>query len=272
MQRRDRIDGSPHDEACTNIDSHGTANNPSLSRVIRPAIEKRRAGIVPPYLIRQVAAAEVSRYGRAVREIHIVRARCHYSTVTTVTGEEAEGEIRIDATRADFDAAARLYAAINRDGGGQDSKMTRNEAAALATIARMGWETFAVRMLQQATGLSYHQVRRILQGYTAKGTVYCGLSEKCSAWWTRRSSTNPPGRPSAGTTVRRHESHFRFDAERYRERTAGLAASLEEEGPSPPPSGGSGGMPDPCCKGVRNHSRKEIEEGKPQQDKEDLVK
>jgi len=31
-------------------------------------------------------------------------------------------------------------------------------------------------------------------------------------------------------------------------------------------------MPDPCCQGVRNHSRKEIEEGKPQQDKEDLVK
>ena len=201
MQRRDRIDGSPHDEACTNIDSHGTANNPSLSRVIRPATGERRAGIVPLYLIRQVAAAEVSRYGRAVREIHIVRARCHYSTVTTVTGEEAEGEIRIDATRADFDAAARLYAAINRDGGGQDSKMTRNEAAALATIARMGWETFAVRMLQQATGLSYHQVQRILQGYTAKGTVYCGLSEKCSAWWTRRSSTNPPGRPSAGTSL-----------------------------------------------------------------------
>ena len=201
MQRRDRIDGSPHDEACTNIDSHGTANNPSLSRVIRPAIEKRRAGIVPPYLIRQVAAAEVSRYGRAVREIHIVRARCHYSTVTTVTGEEAEGEIRIDATRADFDAAARFYAAINRDGGGQDSKMTRNEAAALATIARMGWETFAVRMLQQATGLSYHQVQRILQGYTAKGTVYCGLPEKCPAWWTRRSSMRAPGRPSAGTSL-----------------------------------------------------------------------
>ena len=269
MQRRDRIDSSPHDDACTNIDSHGTANNSSLSRVIRPATGERRAGIVPPYLIRQVAAAEVSRYGRAVREIHIVRARCHYYTVTTVTGEEAEGEIRIDATRADFDAAARLYAAINRDGGGQDSKMTRNEAAALATIARMGWETFTVRMLQQATGLSYHQVRRILQGYTAKGTVYCGLSEKCSALGVVDATVIDE---SAGTTVCRHESRFRFNADRYREWTAELSVSLEEEDLSPPPSGGSGGMPDPCCKGVRNHSRKEIEEGKPQQDKEDLVK
>ena len=71
--------------------------------------------------------------------------------------------------------------------------------------------------------------------------------------------------------IHRNESRFQFDAGRYRERTAGLAASPEED-PSPPPSGGSGGMPDPCCKGVRNHSRKEIEEGKPQQDKEDLVK
>ncbi|HOI13790.1 MAG TPA: hypothetical protein PLG75_08025, partial [Methanoculleus sp.] len=43
---------------------------------------------------------------------------------------------------------------------------------------------------------SLHQVRRILQGYTAKGTVYCGLPEKCPAWWTRRSSTNPPERVS----------------------------------------------------------------------------
>ena len=90
MQRRDRIDSSPHDDACTNIDSHGTANNSSLSRVIRPATGERRAGIVPLYLIRQVAAAEVSRYGRAVREIHIVRTGCHYYIVTVIqAGQEA---------------------------------------------------------------------------------------------------------------------------------------------------------------------------------------
>lgn len=52
----------------------------------------------------------------------------------------------------------------------------------------MGWETFTVRMLKQATGLSYRQARRIMQGYTAKGTAYCGLrgSARRSAWWTRR--------------------------------------------------------------------------------------
>jgi len=89
MQRTDRIDGSPHDEACANIDSHGTANNSSPSKGIRPATDERRAGVVPLYLVQQIVAAEVSRYGRAVREIHIVRTGCHFYTVTTVTGQEA---------------------------------------------------------------------------------------------------------------------------------------------------------------------------------------
>jgi len=105
--------------------------------------------------------------------------------------------------------------------------MTRNEAAALATIARMGWVSFTVRMLQQAIGLSYHQVRRILQGYTARGTVYCGLLEKCPALAVVDVTVIDE---STGTTVRRHESHFQFDAERYREWVAELAVWLEDEG------------------------------------------
>jgi hypothetical protein len=178
-------------------------------------------------------------------------------------GKETGDEIRIEAARQDFDAAARLYAAINQEGGGQDSKMTRNEAAALATIARMGWETFTVRMLQQATGLSYHQVRRILQGYTTRGTVYCGLLEKCPALAVVDATVIDE---STGTTVRRHESHFQFDAERYREWTAQLAVWLEDEDEggeddSPPSSGGSCDTRNPCCKGERKHSCKEIEEG-----------
>jgi hypothetical protein len=117
--------------------------------------------------------------------------------------------------------------------------MTRNEAAALATIARMGWETFTIRMLQQVARLSYHQVRRILQGYTAKGTVYCGLLEKCPAISVVDATVIDE---SAGTTVRRHESHFQFDTERYREWTAELAVWLEDEGEGedPPPPLDSG--------------------------------
>jgi len=185
-------------------------------------------------------------------------------------GKETDGEFRIEAARQDFDAAARLYAAINQEGGGQDSKMTRNEAAALATIARMGWESFTVRMLQQATGLSYHQVRRILQGYTARGTVYCGLLEKCPALGVVDATVIDE---STGTTVRRHESHFQFDAERYREWVAELAVWLEDEGEgeddSPPPSGGSCNTGYVCCKGECKGSCKEIAEGENEQKGED---
>ena len=186
-------------------------------------------------------------------------------------GKETDGEFRIEAARQDFDAAARLYAAINQEGGGQESKMTRNEAAALATIARMGWETFTVRMLQQATGLSYHQVRRILQGYTGRGTVYCGLLEKCPALAVVDATVIDE---STGTTVRRHESHFQFDAERYREWVADLAVWLEDdeagEDGSPPPSDGSCNTGDACCKGECKGGCKEIAGSKNEHNGEDL--
>ena len=92
MQSTDRIDGSPHDEACANIDSHGTANNSSPSRAIRPSSGERRAGTVPLYLIQQVVGTEISRCGQALREIHVARAPCHYYTVTVIrTKQEAVG-------------------------------------------------------------------------------------------------------------------------------------------------------------------------------------
>ena len=153
-------------------------------------------------------------------------------------GEGPGGEVRVEV--------ARLYAAIDQEGGGQGSKMAWNEAAALATIARMGWETFTVRMLQQATGLSYHQVRRILQGYTARGTAYCGLLEKCPVLGVVGATVIDE---STGTVVRRHELHFQFDAWRYREWVAGLAVWLEDEGgDDPSPEGGCKGG----CKGGCN--------------------
>ncbi len=182
---------------------------------------------------------------------------------------EANGVIRLAATRQDFEAAAKLYGAINREGGGQESKMTRNEAAALATIARMGWETFTVRMLQQALGLSYHQTRRILQGYSARGLTYFGLLEKCPALSVVDATVLDE---STGTTVRRHELHFQFDTERYREWMAELAVWLEDEDErageddSPPPPDGS------CNTGCKQECKgecKEIEDTGSQQDGED---
>jgi hypothetical protein len=60
-------------------------------REIRPAPRKRTAGVVPLFLVKLVVAAEISRYGRGVREIHVVRTGCHYYAVTTVTAQEAAG-------------------------------------------------------------------------------------------------------------------------------------------------------------------------------------
>ena len=44
----------------------------------------------------------------------------------------------------DSAAAARLYAVLSGTAGGQETKLTRNEAAAIATVARMGVEVFTV--------------------------------------------------------------------------------------------------------------------------------
>ncbi|MDK2974988.1 MAG: hypothetical protein PWP08_1359, partial [Methanofollis sp.] len=91
--------------------------------------------------------------------------------------ERYDGGIRAD--RSDFETATRIYAAINGDAGGQETKLTKNEAAALETVEAMGWSVFTIRMLQEALGLSYHQTRRILHGYNNGGSSYTGLLEKC---------------------------------------------------------------------------------------------
>ena len=92
MQEPARIKGSPQDETCANIDSHGTANNSSPSGVIRSATSERRAGVVPLYLIKQVVATEIGRCGQKLRKIRIVRTRCHYYIVTVIqSGQESAG-------------------------------------------------------------------------------------------------------------------------------------------------------------------------------------
>ena len=86
MQRRDRIDGSPRDEACANIDSRGTADNTSSPGAIRTATEEQRAGVVPLFLVPQAVAGVIRRHGRAVREIHIRRTRSHQYTIDVEQG------------------------------------------------------------------------------------------------------------------------------------------------------------------------------------------
>ncbi len=119
--------------------------------------------------------------------------------------DAGEGSIGIRATRDDFAAASRIYAAINGEAGGQETKLTRNEAAALKTVAAMGVDTFTVRNLQQAMGISYQNARRVLQGYVSRGTVYSGLLEKCPAISCVDTTVTEDG---CGCTIRRREHYY----------------------------------------------------------------
>ena len=138
--------------------------------------------------------------------------------------EEYDGGIR--ANLDDFAAAARVYAAINGETGGQETKTTKNEAAALATVATMGWEQFTIKMLQEALGLSYHQTYRILHGYTSRGTTYSGLLEKCPAVSFFDTMVTED---VEGYAVRRREHLFSFDRTVYRRWAHGGGVWLDED-------------------------------------------
>jgi len=76
-----------------------------------------------------------------------------------------------------------------------------------------------------------------------------------------------PGGPAftTETAVRRHESHFQFDAGRYREWVAELVVWLEDEEAPSPDSGCN-----PGCKGSCKGGCKEIPEGESQRSGEEL--
>ena len=131
------------------------------------------------------------------------------------------------AREEDFAAAATLYSAINGEAGGQETKLTKNEAAALATAARMGVEVFTVRQLQSALGLSYYQTRRLLNGYVSRGTPYSGLLEKCPAISLYDATVTEDG--EYGVTIRRREQYFTFDAEVYRQWRGGTSVWLDDD-------------------------------------------
>ncbi|QYZ78233.1 hypothetical protein E2N92_01705 [Methanofollis formosanus] len=132
--------------------------------------------------------------------------------------ERYEGGIR--ANREDFETAARIYVAINGEAGGQETKVTKNEAAALETVATMGWDQFTVRMLQEALGLSYQQTYRILHGYASRGSTYSGLLEKCPAISYLDTTVTED---QDGCVVRRREHLFLFDRGGYRRWARGAA-------------------------------------------------
>ncbi|MEN6512424.1 hypothetical protein [Methanoculleus sp.] len=145
----------------------------------------------------------------------------------------------------DFAAAAKLYSSLSGVAGGQETKLTKNEAAALATAAQMGVEVFTIRQLQSALGLSYYQTRRLLNGYVSRGTPYSGLLEKCPAISLYDATVTEDG--GCGVTVRRREQYFTFDREVYRAWGGGVSVWLDDD----PTSGSSAAdvqqMYSNCC-------------------------
>jgi len=81
MQSTDRIDGSPRNETCTNIDTHGTAKSFSAQEGIR-STAVRTLDPVPICLIPQVLSAAIRRHGRLILEI---RAKLNGHNLFTIT-------------------------------------------------------------------------------------------------------------------------------------------------------------------------------------------
>jgi hypothetical protein len=134
------------------------------------------------------------------------------SALLHVFQREQDEDGSLVADRRDFDYARRLFLAINGEAGGQETKLTRNESAALETIVRMGFEIFTIKQLQDALGLSYHQTYRLLHGYTNSRATYTGLLDKCPA-------LSPIDATVAdehfGIEMKRREHYFSFDYRAY---------------------------------------------------------
>ena len=201
----------------------GDGEDPDLPvcRAVWRVLKEERLHVSIPYARRVHFAATTNRRNPGIL-FDLIKAS---ALLHRFQREEYDGGIR--ANRDDFAAAARIYAAINGEAGGQETKMTKNEAAALATVATMGWEQFTIKMLQEALGLSYHQTYRILHGYSSRGTIYSGLLEKCPAVSFFDTMVTED---VEGYAVRRREHLFSFNRTVYQHWAHGGGVWLDEAG------------------------------------------
>jgi hypothetical protein len=128
-------------------------------------------------------------------------------------GNALENITAIRATIDDYKAALRIYTALNKDCGGQETKLTKNEATALEVICKMGWETVTIKMLQDVMGISYYQTKRIFNGYSNGDKSYSGLLEKCPAIGFIDATVTQEGDCSL---IRRRENQYSFNLEAYK--------------------------------------------------------
>ncbi|WFN33867.1 hypothetical protein L1S32_08425 [Methanogenium sp. S4BF] len=136
--------------------------------------------------------------------------KCH--TLMHFLQRETDGDGTLIATEEDFRYAEQLYGLINGSVGGQETKLTKNEAAALSSIAAMDLEVFTIRTLQDALGFSYKQAYRLLHGYTNTKATYAGILDKCPAISLISASV---AEDLYGIDIRRHKHFFSFDPVMY---------------------------------------------------------
>jgi hypothetical protein len=150
--------------------------------------------------------------------------KCHARLFFLQRERDEHGSII--ATREDFEYARRLFLDLTGDTGAQETKQTRNEAAALESIAKMGLEVFTIKQLQEALGLSYHQVYRLLKGYRNGRGYYTGILDKCPAVSYIDATV---AEDIYGMEVKHREHYFSFDIGLYKNWTARAEIWLEDE-------------------------------------------
>ena len=150
--------------------------------------------------------------------------KCHARLFFLQRDKDEHGSII--ATREDFEYARRLFLDLTGDTGAQETKQTRNEAAALDSIAKMGLEVFTIKQLQEVLGLSYHQVYRLLKGYRNSRGLYTGILDKCPAVSYIDATV---AEDIYGMEVKHREHYFSFDIGLYKNWTARAEIWLEEE-------------------------------------------
>ena len=232
-------------------DAAGDDGDVHVCRAIWEILKEEPVRVTIPFAHRISFSSTANRRNPAILfdliKCHAAIHRLQRSRKTLHTGERC-----IEATVADFDAAVRLYSALDGATGGQETKLTKNEAAALETIAAMGIEVFTIKMLQKATGLTYYQTYRILHGYSSRGTNYAGLLEKCPAISFVDATVAEEG---CGWTIRRREHHFSFDVEGYREWIGGAGIWLEkDDDDSDGPGGSCSDLPRNCSDGCSGNN------------------
>jgi len=150
-----------------------------------------------------------------------------------------DGTIELVATEQDFLAAARLFTALDTTGGGQTSKLLKNERVLIDTVTCMKVTEFTVTELQKWMGTTHHQVWRTLHGRMEKNRTFSGgLLAKCPALSVVETMTIDE---ETDQVKRRKENHYMFDPVQFVEWNRGGGVYLQPD----PPGDGSGPAPLP---------------------------